>query len=154
MGFMDKVKAQTTVLAEKAQAGAKAGQEKLGQMQAKRQSDALLLELGGIVYLERQGRAPADSQTRAGELVARLQAFETEHGAVTVTPADPQPGETGSFIPGSAGVAAPTADNPPPPPPPSAAAVPGGVPASGGIPQSSGGIPTASYSSDDAPEEG
>jgi len=35
MGFMDKVKAQATVLAEKAQEGAKAGQAKLSDMQAK-----------------------------------------------------------------------------------------------------------------------
>ena len=41
MGFMDKVKAQATVLAEKAQEGAKAGQAKLSDMQAKKHADAL-----------------------------------------------------------------------------------------------------------------
>ena len=87
MGFMDKVKAQATTLAEKAQEGAKAGQAKLSEMQAKKHADALLLELGGIVYTQQAGRAAADADTRAAEIVEQLRQFETEHGQVTVTPA-------------------------------------------------------------------
>ena len=181
MGFMDKVKAQATTLAEKAQEGAKAGQTKLTQMQAKKQSDALLLELGGIVYLERQGRAQAGADARAEELVSRLQAFEAEHGQITVSSADAQPGETGSFVPsgaaagtaggvpGSGGIPTsggmPTAESAPaaapaaPPSPEAPTTIPGGggiptgVPMSGGIPQSTTGIPTASYSSEDSEEQ-
>ena len=44
MGFMDKVKSQASALADKAQEGAKAGQDKLSQMQSKKHSEAMLLE--------------------------------------------------------------------------------------------------------------
>ena len=40
MGFMDKVKAQADQLAQKAQEGAKAGQDKLSGLQAKRHTDS------------------------------------------------------------------------------------------------------------------
>jgi hypothetical protein len=178
MGFMDKVKAQASTLAEKAQEGAKAGQGKLSSMQSKRQSDSLLLELGGIVYLERQGRATAGADARANELVSRLQAHEAEHGQIQVSSADAQPGDTGSFIPGASGSDAaagggiptsggmptsssmPTAEAPPPPPSPEAATtipggggIPTGVPMSGGIPQSTTGLPPASYSADEGQEQ-
>ncbi len=48
MGLMDKVKAQATQLADKAQQAGQAGQAKLADFQAKRNADALLLELGGM----------------------------------------------------------------------------------------------------------
>ena len=132
MGFMDKVKSQASVLAEKAQEGAKAGQEKLSQLQTKRQSDALLLELGGLVYTKRAGRPEAGADSRAEEIVRQLQAFEVTNGLVAVTPAVAQPGSTGSYVPAGAGD--PTG---------------GGVPTTGSV----GGIPTASYASEeDAPE--
>ncbi len=149
MGFMDKVKAQATVLAEKAQEGAKAGQAKLSDMQAKKHADSLLLELGGIVYTQQAGRAPADADARATELIEQVRQFEAEHGPVTVTsatlmaPAAPD----GSFVPTSSAAG----DTPvqPSTPAPTTVTGGGGIPGStGGIPQSSGGIPTGSYSSD------
>ena len=162
MGFMDKVKAQATVLAEKAQEGAKAGQAKLSDMQAKKHADALLLELGGIgrsatcllelggiVYCQQAGRAPGDADAKVSELIGQIGQFEAEHGPISVTsatqmaPAAPD----GSFVP------TPTAagDTPEQPsaPAPTTVTGGGGIPGSvGGIPQSSGGIPTGSYSSD------
>jgi len=147
MGFMDKVKAQATVLAEKAQEGAKAGQAKLSEIQAKKHADALLLELGGIVYTQQVGRASADADKRSSELVAELRQFESEHGQVTVTSATaPAPtAPDGSLVPTPTG-----AGDTPPPSAPAATTVPGG----GGMPQFSGGIPTGSYSSDtEATEE-
>ncbi|MFZ2057225.1 MAG: hypothetical protein WAV54_07450 [Acidimicrobiales bacterium] len=149
MGFMDKVKAQATVLAEKAQEGAKAGQAKLSDMQAKKHVDSLLLELGGLVYTQQAGRAPADADAKVAELIGQIRQHESEHGPVTVTsatlvaPAAPD----GSFVP------TPTAagDTPEQPstPVPTTVTGGGGIPgSSGGIPQSSGGIPTGTYSSD------
>ncbi|HXQ59550.1 MAG TPA: hypothetical protein VN799_05610 [Acidimicrobiales bacterium] len=88
MGLMDKVKAQATQLADKAQQAGQAGQAKLADIQAKRKGDALLLELGGEVYCQKVGRSDAQADTRIAGLVARLQAFEAEHGAVAVTSAD------------------------------------------------------------------
>ncbi len=148
MGLLDKVKAQATVLAEKAQEGAKAGQAKLSDMQAKKHADALLLELGGIVYTQQAGRAPADADTRAAALIEEIREFETDHGPVTVTsatliaPAAPD----GSFVP----TATAGADTPAQPstPAPTVVTGGGGIPGSGGIPQSAGGIPTGTYSSD------
>ncbi|MGH9296769.1 MAG: hypothetical protein ACRDZP_02185 [Acidimicrobiales bacterium] len=145
MGFMDKMKNQASVLAEKAQEGAKAGQGKLSQIQSKRQADALLLELGGITYLERSGRQQDGADKRADELVSQLRTHEAEHGAVTVTSAVPPPGASGSYVPGDGGTSTPES----------------GTPGGGGIPQSGtpgggsggggggGGIPSPSYSSDE-----
>jgi hypothetical protein len=175
MGFMDKVKSQATALAEKAQEGARAGQEKLSQVQAKRHSDALLLELGGIVYLERAGRPQAGGEARAEAIVSELRTFEAANGPVTVTSAVAQPGAAGTFIPGGAGTApAPQAGGGMPD---AGSSVPGGGvpfsdPTGGGIPTAApdagiptaapdagiptaspgGGIPTASYGSDEETE--
>jgi len=88
MGFMDKVKAQAEGLAQKAQEGAKLGQDKLSGLQAKRHADALLLELGGIAYLSRVGRPGAPGDDRVSALVGQLQAYEAEHGQITITSAD------------------------------------------------------------------
>lgn len=148
MGFMDKVKSQATAIAEKAQEGAKLGQDKLSQMQAKKQSDALLLELGGLTYLERTGRGEPGGEARVGQLVEQLTTFEHTHGPVTVTPATPPVGESGTYVP-SASDASPASTAPtgtsiptsaPPPPPSASEGAPGG-----------GGIPSASYMTDDEP---
>jgi hypothetical protein len=91
MGLMDKVKAQATQLADKAQQAGQAGQAKLADMQSKRKGDALLLELGGEVYSQKVGRADGGVETRIAALVAQLQAYETEHGMLTVTSATAGP---------------------------------------------------------------
>jgi hypothetical protein len=141
MGFMDKVKAQATVLAEKAQEGAKAGQAKLSEMQAKKHADALLLEFGGLMYTEQAGRASAGAEARVSELIGEIRQFEAEHGQVTVTSAAAPPATApdGTFVP----TATAAGDTPTQASTPAATSVPGG----GGMPQFSG-IPTGSYSSD------
>jgi hypothetical protein len=138
---MDKVKAQATVLAEKAQEGAKAGQAKLSEMQAKKHADALLLEFGGLMYTEQAGRASAGAEARVSELIEEIRQFEVEHGPVTVTSATAAPtAPDGTFVP----TASAAGDTPAQASTPAATAVPGG----GAMPQFSGGIPTGSYSSD------
>ena len=125
MGLMDKVKAQATQLADKAQQAGQAGQAKLADLQAKRKGDALLLELGGEVYSQKVGRADAGADTRIAGLVARLQAYEAEHGTLAVTPADATPdaapGVPTSSVPTSS---VPTSSTPAPAPPPAASAGP------------------------------
>jgi hypothetical protein len=101
MGFMDKVKSQASALAEKAQEGARAGQGKLSSMQAKHRADALLLELGGLCYLARAGRATPADETRTEQLVAELSAHEAVNGPIVVSPAVAPPGDTGSYLPGT-----------------------------------------------------
>ena len=51
MGLLDKVKAQATVLADKAQTGMQQGQTKIQEMQAGKQADHLLRELGAYVFV-------------------------------------------------------------------------------------------------------
>jgi hypothetical protein len=80
MGLLDKAKDQASKLADKAQEAGKAGQEKLKDVQAKRQADGLLRDLGAAVWAGR-----ADDEAAARE---RLQAHEAEHGPVE-TAAEP-----------------------------------------------------------------
>jgi hypothetical protein len=130
MGLMDKVKAQATQLADKAQQAGQAGQAKLAEVQAKRKGDALLLELGGITYCQRVGRADAGSDARATEIVGLVQAFEAEHGPVQVTSANAAVAETtgvvdpGATIPTAGTVPTATITPPPPAAPPPASAGP------------------------------
>jgi len=129
MGLMDKVKTQATQLAEKAQQAGQMGQAKLAEVQAKRKADALLLELGGITYAQRVGRADASSEARATELVGLVQQHEAEHGAVSVTSANAVVAESTGVVDPGATIPAPSA------PPPTA---------------SSGPLPQAQYGSGDA----
>jgi hypothetical protein len=115
---MDKVKSQATQLAEKAQQAGQAGQAKLAEVQAKRKADALLLELGGITYTQRMGRADAGADTRATELVGLVQAYEAEHGSVSVTSANAAVAETTGVVDPSATIPSPAV------PPPSAGPLP------------------------------
>ncbi len=87
MGFMDKVKAQAAGLAEKAQEGAKAGQAKLSDMQAKKHADALLLELGGLVYADQAGRGTPEGETRSAAIIEELRQHVATIVPVAVTTA-------------------------------------------------------------------
>jgi len=107
MGLMDKVKAQATQLADKAQQAGQAGQAKLAEVQAKRKGDALLLELGGITYSQRMGRADAGADARVTEIIGLVQAFEAEHGPIQVTSANAAVAETTGVI--DPGASIPTA---------------------------------------------
>jgi hypothetical protein len=127
MGLMDKVKSQATQLAEKAQQAGQAGQAKLAEVQGKRKADALLLELGGITYTQRVGRADAGAEARATELVGLVQAYEAEHGAVSVTSANAAVAETTGVVDPGATIPAPAA----PPPTASAGPIPQGQYGSG-----------------------
>jgi hypothetical protein len=139
MGFMDKVKAQATVLADKAQTGVQQGQVKLQEMQSGKQVDHVLRELGALVFLQERGRAQPDSAAQVAGLMGQLDAFEAAGTPVTATPepdtavgsdAVPQAGTTPPAAP------APTAVVDPIPSPGSV------VPPNGGaIPKSGGGLP-------------
>ncbi|HLI15394.1 MAG TPA: hypothetical protein VKV23_04990 [Acidimicrobiales bacterium] len=83
MGLMDKVKAQATQLAEKAQEAGKAGQAKLDALAARRRAEGLLNELGRIAYASRVGRAAPGDERRAGDLVEQLRQYEAEYEPLT-----------------------------------------------------------------------
>jgi len=89
MPLFDKMKAQASQVAAKAQEAGKAGQAKIEQAQAKRQGDDLLRRLGATVYAERTGKPPVSGEESVDELVAAIAAHESEHGPVDVSGADP-----------------------------------------------------------------
>ncbi len=148
MGFMDKVKAQATVLADKAQTSVQQGQTKLAEMQSGKQADHLLRELGAYVFLGERDRNQPDGEAKVAELMAQLDALEAAGTPVTVTP-DAPPVPAAGAVPQSVAPDAPVGGHPPPPsvptasPPPPPAPVP--APGDGGtgsaIPRSGGGLP-------------
>ncbi len=148
MGFMDKVKAQATVLADKAQTSVQQGQTKLAEMQSGKQADHLLRELGAYVFLSERNRIQPDSEVKVTELMGQLDALEAAGTPVTITP-DAPPVPAAGAVPQAVdpdGAAVDTAPPPPPPPPvPTASPTPqsgDAVPGTGSaIPRSGGGLP-------------
>jgi hypothetical protein len=80
MGLMDKVRAQGTQIAQRAQETAREGKVKLDQAQAKRRADAMFRDLGATVYAERTGRGTPDSQGKIDRLVDALSRQEASQG--------------------------------------------------------------------------
>lgn len=92
MGLMDKVKAQATQLAQKTQETARDSKAKFDQAQGKRHGDAMLRNLGALVYADRTGRGAPDTQQQVDQLVADISAFESENGInLASQPDDQQP---------------------------------------------------------------
>jgi hypothetical protein len=103
MGLMDKVRAQATQLAQKTQEAAQEGKARLDQAQANRRGDALLRQLGAMVFAERTGRGTPDSQSKIDALITTISTHEQQNGLdlaqATVPPpaapddqSDPGPG--------------------------------------------------------------
>jgi hypothetical protein len=80
MGLMDKVKAQATQLAQQTREAAEQGKAKLDQAQAGRRGDAMLHQLGVLVFAERTGRGAPDSQARIDQLINDISAHERDNG--------------------------------------------------------------------------
>lgn len=85
MGFMDKVKAQATVLVDKAQTGVQQGQTKIQEMQSGKQVDRLLRDLGAYVFLSERGRTQPDSEAKVSGIMSQLDALEAAGNPVAVT---------------------------------------------------------------------
>ncbi len=98
MGLMDKVKAQATVLADKAQTGMQQGQVKLQEMQAGKQVDHHLRELGAYVFLSERGRPQPDSEAKVAAIMDQLDTLEAGGAPVTVSP-DPTAVPAGGAVP-------------------------------------------------------
>jgi hypothetical protein len=98
MGLLDKVKAQAEQVAAKAQQGVSQGQAKIEEMQAKKQGDALLRDLGAAYFAQQRSGGSAEA---VSEALAKVDAHIAEHGAVDTAPTMPTqststPGETGA----------------------------------------------------------
>lgn len=127
MGLMDKVRAQSTQLAQMAQETAREGKVKLDQAQAKRRADAMFRDLGATVYAERTGRGTPDSQGKIDRLVEALSRQEASQGL-----GDPDGSTPGSSTPpgGSASESTPPESTPPEGPSPQDSPPKGPPPAS------------------------
>lgn len=132
MGFLDKAKSQMASATALAKDAAQKGQAKLDSLQAKRAADALLRDLGAVVYGQRTGRASATADADASRLIGQLQAHESEHGQIDLgleadgadgvasAPSSAAPAATApAAAPASAPMPPPVSstDAPPPPPP-------------------------------------
>jgi hypothetical protein len=91
MGLMDKVKAQATQLAQKTQEAAQEGKARLDQAQANRRGDALLRQLGTLVFAERTGRGTAETQPQIDQLISTISLHERETGLNMAQPTVPPP---------------------------------------------------------------
>jgi hypothetical protein len=111
MGLMDKVKAQANQLAQE-------GKAKIDQAQANRRGDALLRQLGALVYADRTGRGTSDTQAKIEQLISDISAHERENGLNPASPqqSGPQPGgpQPGGPQPGGPQSSGPQANVPQP----------------------------------------
>jgi hypothetical protein len=148
MGLMDKVKAQATQLAEKAQEAGKVGQAKIGNLQTKKAADTLLRDLGAHHFAKARGRGDDQTDTKIAGVMAQLDAHEAEHGQIDLTP-DPIVQGTSDAAGGMAPPVSNVVSSSVVTSAPDVSAVPmansGGVPSSnfGGVPSGNvGGIPS------------
>ncbi len=98
MPLFDKVKAQASQLAQKAQEAGKVGQAKMEDASARRRADGLLRELGVAAYAERSGGPTDDTRREIERLVGELSAYESEHGPLSANaaadPSEPLAGDS------------------------------------------------------------
>lgn len=105
MGFLDKAKEAAAQAQQKAQQGLAQGQAKVGEMQTKRQGDALLHDLGAAYYAQQRSGGSADAVSAA---LAAIDTHVASNG-----PLDAGAGAAAPMPPSSYPGAAP----PPPRPP-------------------------------------
>ena len=79
MGLMDKMKQGAEQALSKAHQGLNQGKAKIDEVQAKRQWDALLCDLGAAVYAEQRQGGPSEAVTTA---LAALDEHLAVHGPV------------------------------------------------------------------------
>jgi hypothetical protein len=89
MGILDKMKEQAAVASAAAKDAAAKGQSKLDDMQAKKNAESMLRDLGALSYASVAGREGADAEASAQRLVAALQAYEAERGELSLEPESP-----------------------------------------------------------------
>jgi len=89
MGLMDKVKQQAEQALTKAQQGVAQGQAKLDEVQAKRQGDQLLRDLGAAYYAAERSGGPRDDVAKALAAVdEHMAAQEADRAHVAAQEAD------------------------------------------------------------------
>ena len=112
MGLLDKVKATAEAATEAAKDAAAKGQAKLDEVQAKKNADVMLRDLGAALYANKTGRSTPTTDGEMERLVAALEAHEATHGPLTLAP------ESAAAAPTASPTASPKAADPSSPPPP------------------------------------
>ena len=85
MGFLDKVKEGAAQASAVAKDAAQKGQAKLDALQAKRQADGLLRDLGAAAYAEKVGRASPSNSADIDRILAALEQHEHDNGQIDLT---------------------------------------------------------------------
>jgi len=85
MGIMDKVKATSQKVGEKAKGAVEAGQEKLDETKTKKHIGELKEELGGIIYAQRTGTAAAGAETEIERIVGEIKTAEEHLGELAAS---------------------------------------------------------------------
>ena len=78
MGFLDKVKEQANSLATSVNDTVNKGQTSMDQSQSRKAADALLRDLGAVVYARDTGRGGETTDADVQRLTAALQAHEAQ----------------------------------------------------------------------------
>ncbi len=145
MGFLDKAKSQMAQATAMAKDAAQKGQAKLATMQSKKHSDALLRDLGAIVYGQQTGRPSPTADADTQRLMERLQTHEGQYGQIDLTLEAPATmggaAMVSSGVPTNVTSSAPTAA-----PSAVASSVPSSVPSAAAAAPVSTGIPTSAPS--------
>ena len=108
MGLMDKVKHQAEQAIAKAQQGVSQGQAKIDQLQAKRQADALLRNLGAAYYTKERSSGTQDAVDAAMKM---LDEHVAAHGPLDTSATSDPDADNGAASP----PATPSAPTPPAP---------------------------------------
>ena len=100
------------------------GQAKMNEVQAKKAADGMLRDLGAAFYATKTGRSTPTTDADIDQLVAALQAHESEHGQITLAPESAAAAPTATPTATERPAPAPQGGGPglahPPPPPPTA----------------------------------
>lgn len=126
MGFLDKVKESASAAASATKEAAQKGQAKVEEMQAGKQADGLLRDLGAAAYAQQTGRGTETSDSDIERIMAALQQHEAQHGPINLAltsgaAASTAPPPTAQPAASAETAAPPQAEAAAPPPPPPAA---------------------------------
>lgn len=98
MGLLDNAARAAARATVKAQEGIAQGQAKANQMQAKRQADGLVRELGAAYYAQqRQGGSAAAVEAALAAVDAHVAAHPEATGGEPASPAEPTPPPPGGY---------------------------------------------------------
>lgn len=78
MGLLDKAKEAAKTVGDKAQEAIDAGQDKLDETKTKKRISDLKEDLGGIVYQQKTGDAPANADAEIDRIVGEIKDAEAK----------------------------------------------------------------------------